>query len=170
MPDPPAPRRPLVVVMGAAGSGKTTVGPLVAVRLGVPFVDGDDFHTDASIERMRSGTPLDDAARGPWLDRLHHALEDHRGEGAVLACSALTVAARVRLAGGLAVHFVLLDVPSAVLATRLRARRGHFAGVDLLDSQLATLERGPDLVAVDAHRPPAVVAAAVVAAVEAPRT
>jgi gluconokinase len=156
--------------MGVAGSGKTTVGPLAATRLGVPFVDGDDFHTDASIERMHAGRPLDDTARGPWLDRLHAVLEGHRIEGAVLACSALTVAARARLAGGLMVHFVLLDVPPQLLAARLQARRGHFAGVDLLDSQLATLERGPDLVAVDADRPPAAVAAAVVAVVGAPRT
>jgi gluconokinase len=160
---------PLVVVMGVAGSGKSTVGELVAARLHVPFLDGDDFHERASIERMRAGVPLDDAARGPWLDRLHEALAAHRGNGAVLASSALTVAYRVRLARGLDVRFVLLDVPSSVLEDRLRRRSGHFAGADLLASQLATLERGPDIVAIDADRPTPEVAAAVVAVVAGPR-
>ena len=84
----------LVVVMGVAGSGKSTVGPLVADALGVPFLDADDFHDDANIERMRAGIPLDDAARAPWLDRLHTALAAHRHGGAVLACSALTASSR----------------------------------------------------------------------------
>jgi gluconokinase len=160
----------LVVVMGVAGSGKSTVGPLVADALAVPFLDGDDFHDAASIERMHRGIPLDEAARGPWLDRLHVVLDDHHDDGAVLACSALTLASRARLARELDVRFVLLDVAPAVLADRLRHRRGHFAGVELLDSQLATLERGPDLVTVDAGRPAPEVTAAVVAALRAPRT
>ena len=160
---------PLVVVMGVAGSGKSTIGELVADRLQVPFLDGDDFHDRAIIERMRAGVPLDDAARGPWLDRLHAALDAHRATGAVLASSALTVAYRARLAHGLDVRFVLLDVPSSVRAARLRRRAGHFAGADLLASQLATLERGPDIVAIDADRPTPEVAAAVVAVVAGPR-
>ena len=155
----------LVVVMGVAGSGKSTVGPLVADALGVPFLDADDFHDDASIERMRAGIPLDDAARAPWLDRLHTALAAHRHGGAVLACSALTTSSRARLAAGFDVCFASLVVPPAVLAARLRRRRDHFAGADLLPSQLATLEVGPDVVTVDGDRPPSEVAAAVVAAV-----
>ena len=155
----------LVVVMGVAGSGKSTVGPLVADALGVPFLDADDFHDDASIERMRAGIPLDDAARAPWLDRLHTALAAHRHGGAVLACSALTTSSRARLAAGFDVCFASLAVPPAVLAARLRRRRDHFAGADLLPSQLATLEVGPDVMTVDGDRPPSEVAAAVVAAV-----
>lgn len=155
---------PLVVVMGVAGSGKSTVGALVAAELAVPFLDGDDFHDRASIEHMRQGIPLDDAARAPWLDRLHAALAAHRASGAVLACSALTEEYRARLARDLDVHFVLLDVPRSVLEDRLRRRRDHFAGVELLASQLATLEIGPEVVVVDADRPSHAVATAVVAA------
>ena len=151
--------------MGVSGSGKSTVGPLVAAALGVPFLDADDFHDDASIARMRRGEPLDDAARGPWLDRLHTLLVDHRATGAVLACSALTPAYRLRLTDGLDVSFVLLDVPAAELERRLRHRHGHFAGAALLPSQLTTLEPGPEVHRVDGDRAPADVAAAVVAAV-----
>src|SRR4051794_33969531 len=115
--------------MGVAGSGKSTVGALVAAGLAVPFLDGDDFHARTDIERMRQGIPLDDAARGPWLDRLHAALATHRASGAVLACSALTAAYRARLARDLDIRFVLLDVPRSVLEDRLRRRRDHFAGV-----------------------------------------
>jgi len=153
----------LVVVMGVSGSGKSTVGPLVAGALGVPFLEGDDFHDPASVARMRRGEALDDAARAPWLDRLHTVLAAHRDGGAVLACSALTPDHRHRLARGLPVRFVLLGVPPAVLSRRLATRRGHFAGPDLLVSQLATLRPGPDVLVVDGDRAPDAVAAAVVA-------
>ena len=162
MPDDHA---PIVVVMGVAGSGKSTVGPLVAAALAVPFLDADDFHDDASIARMRRGEPLDDTARGPWLDRLHAQLLDRRATGLVLACSALTPAYRARLTGGTDAVFVLLDVPAPELDRRLRHRPGHFAGAALLPSQLTTLDVGPDVHRVDGDRAPAVVAAAVVAAV-----
>jgi carbohydrate kinase (thermoresistant glucokinase family) len=153
----------LVVVMGVAGSGKSTVGRLVAEALEVPFLDADDFHDDASIEGMRRGIPLDDAARIPWLDRLHGVLHDHREQGAVMACSALTVAYRTRLAHGLDVAFAMLEVPIEVLADRLERRRDHFAGPQLLASQLATLELGPNVEVIDGDRPPAEVAADIVA-------
>jgi gluconokinase len=154
--------------MGVAGSGKSTVGPIVAATLGVPFLDADDLHDDASVARMRRGEPLDDATRGPWLDRVHTTLADHRATGAVVACSALTPEYRSRLAVGLDVRFVLLDVPVAELERRLRDRHDHFAGPALLPSQLATLDPGSDVRAVDGDRPPAVVAAAVVAAARRP--
>ena len=162
--------RPTVVLVGVEGSGKSTVGPIVAEHLGVAFLDGDDYHDAASIERMRRGIPLDDVARAPWLERLHRALVDHHDTGVVLACSALKVAYRAQLSRGLDVRFVLLDVPTPVLADRVRRRREHFAGADLLASQLVTLERGPDVLTVDADRPAAAVAADVVAGVSAPRT
>jgi gluconokinase len=158
-------RRPTVVLVGVAGSGKSTVGPIVAEQLGVAFLDGDAYHDAAGIERMRRGIPLDDPARAPWLDRLHRVLVDHHDTGVVLACSALKAAYRAQLARGIDVRFVLLDVPWAALAARLEARQGHFAGVELLESQLTTLERAPDLVTVDANRAAVDVAADVVAAV-----
>jgi gluconokinase len=153
-------RRPLVVVMGVSGSGKSTVGRRLATELGVPFVDGDDEHTPAAKARMAQGIPLDDAWRAPWLDRLDAILRDHVDNGLVLACSALTRAYRRRLAGGVPrVAFVALVATREVLAERLAARHGHFAGVALLDSQLATLELGDDVITVDATEPADTIAA-----------
>ncbi len=130
-----------VVLMGPAGAGKTTVGRRLAAEVGVPFVDADDFHTPEAVARMRAGQPLDDAMRSPWLNRLHGVLEEHRGSGVVLACSALRASYRTRLIGALPGVVVLaLVVPADVLAARLVARKRHFAGPALLESQLATLE------------------------------
>ncbi len=142
---------PLVVLMGVTGSGKSTVGFEVARELGVVFRDGDSYHDAAAVAAMRQGQPLDDAARAPWLERLHEALVEHRADGVVLACSCLKASHRDVIAKGIPeVRFVLLRVPEDVLARRLELRRGHFAGVDLLPSQLATLEVTDDLLVVDA--------------------
>jgi carbohydrate kinase (thermoresistant glucokinase family) len=141
-----------VVVMGVAGTGKSAVGPAVAERLGVPFVDGDDAHTTAAKAQMAAGVPLTEEQRVPWLDTLHDVVAQHIA-GVVLACSALTIASRRRLAGDLDVRFVALLVPEDVLTTRLTTRRGHFAGTDLLASQLATLELDESVVHVDGNRP-----------------
>src|SRR5919106_3736177 len=93
-----AKKQPLsVVIMGVSGSGKTTIGTRLARELGVPFLEGDDFHDPENIERMRRGEPLTDEMRGPWLDRLNRELHRRREPGVVLACSALTAAARGRL-------------------------------------------------------------------------
>jgi gluconokinase len=159
-------RRPLVVVMGVSGSGKSTVGRRLATELGVPFVDGDDEHTPAAKARMAQGIPLDDAWRAPWLDRLDAILRAHADGGLVLACSALTRAYRRRLARGVpGVAFIALVAPREVLAERLAARHGHFAGPALLDSQLATLELGDDVITVDATEPVATIAATAALAV-----
>ena len=149
---------PLVVLMGVAGSGKSTVGPRLAAVLGVPFVDGDDVHSDAAKAQMATGRPLDDSARGPWLDRLHQILTDHVETGIVVACSALKGDYRQRLTGELAdVRYVALVAPAAVLEARLAARPDHFAGPDLLPSQLEHLELSPDVVIVDSTQPIAAV-------------
>jgi gluconokinase len=150
----PGDHRPLVVVMGVEGAGKTTVGRRLAGELGVAFIDGDDEHSAAAKERMAAGIPLDDATRAPWLDRLDAILREHESTGLVLACSALTPSYRQRLNRGVAdVAFVALVAPRDVLLERIADRRGHFAGTDLLDSQLATLELGDDVKTVDATRP-----------------
>jgi gluconokinase len=154
---------PLVVLMGVAGSGKTTVGRLVAAALRVPFIDGDDFHTVANIVSMHDGIPLDEAHRRPWGDRLHLELGARRDTGAVLACSALRSSFRRRMRAGLPqLQFVLLQVPAPELSRRLAKRRGHFAGPELLPSQLDALEIDPGLRVVDGDRPALVVAADIV--------
>ena len=153
------------MLLGVAGSGKTTVGSLVAAQLGVPFADADDFHTPEAVARMAAGLALDDEMRRPWLERLHEVLVAHASTGLVLACSALRRAYREQLTGGLTgVVCVALVAPPDVLRRRLESRVGHYAGPELLASQLATLELGDDVVTVDTTRPVADVVAAVVAA------
>ncbi len=136
----------VVVVIGPAGSGKTTVGRALAEPLGATFVDADDYHDAASVARMRRGAALGDDDRWPWLarlrDRVAAALASR--ERVVLACSALRRAYREALvppdAPPGAVRFVYLHVGRATLAARLLARAEHYATASLLDSQLATLE------------------------------
>ena len=160
---PSTTQNPLVVLMGVSGSGKTTVGHLVAQRLGVPFADADDFHSVASREKMARGAPLTDADRAPWLEALRALLLRWKdeGKGGVLACSALRQHYRDTLdVGGVA--FRLLTAPAAVLHTRLTQRQGHFFPLHLLGSQLATLEPDPAVPAFDTSTaPPEAIAAAV---------
>ena len=131
-----------VVVMGVTGCGKTSVGKAVADELGCPFADGDDFHPAANVAKMSAGIGLSDEDRWPWLDAVGDWLATH--PDAVVACSALRRSYRNRLrerAG--AVVFLHLAAPQSVLAERVRVRsatEGHFAGVELLASQYATLE------------------------------
>lgn len=154
--------------MGVAGSGKTTVGRLVAHQLGAPFIDADDLHSPAAIAAMHSGHPLDDAERLPWLQRVHDAVRAIGDGPLVLACSALKRSYRDALRDGVTgLTFIDLDVDAATLAHRLEARAGHFAGPDLLPSQLAILELGDDVVRVPATGTPDEVAARVLRAVPA---
>jgi carbohydrate kinase (thermoresistant glucokinase family) len=160
-----------IVVMGVTGSGKSTVGRMLAARLDAPFIDADDLHTADAIAKMRAGRALTDADREPWLRRVHAALREFGDGPFVAACSALKRAYRDTLREGLApLTFVLLDVPPTVLAGRLAARTGHFAGTSLLPSQLATLELGDDIVRVDASSTPEEVADAVLEALRGARS
>jgi gluconokinase len=155
----------IVVMMGVSGVGKTTVGRLVARRLGVPFLDADDFHEAASISRMRAGLPLDSELRLPWLDRVNQALRAEAAAGAVVACSALTEEYRARLTADLDdVAFVLLTGPPLLLHDRLEQRAGHYAGASLLASQLEILSSPADAIVEDVRDPADVVAERVVAA------
>lgn len=127
--------------MGVAGSGKSTVGALLANRLELPFVEGDDFHEPRAMRQMAKGQPLTETQRGRWLDRLHAALVGSVATGAVCACSALTEAARRRLTAGLDdVRVVWLRGPADLISDRLANRTGHPVGASLLPSQLDTLE------------------------------
>ncbi len=140
---------PLVlVVTGVSGSGKSTVASRLADRLGLPFVDGDDFHDAGSIARMRAGHPLDDEARTPWLARIRTWIDRQieTGEGGVVACSALKRGYRRTLTGGRGeVRIVFLKGSRDLVGRRIAARRGHFMPAALLDSQFAALEPpGPD--------------------------
>jgi gluconokinase len=132
-----------LVIMGVSGSGKSTVAKQLAERLGWPMAEGDDFHPRANVEKMRSGHPLDDEDRWPWLRSIADWIGRHEaaGQSAVVTCSALKRAYRDLLgAGHPSVRFVYLDVPRDVLEERLGGRQGHYMPASLLDSQLGTLE------------------------------
>jgi gluconokinase len=133
-----------VIVMGVSGCGKSSVGALLASRLGLRFAEGDALHPPANVEKMAKGTPLTDDDRWPWLTRIGRdiAAAQGAGEGIVVSCSALKRSYRdlLRREAGGALQFVYLEGSHALLLSRMGARTGHFMPVALLDSQLATLE------------------------------
>lgn len=145
----------IVVIMGVAGAGKTTVGQALANALGWHFYDADDLHAPEDRERMQRGEALTDTLRQPWLERIHAMLAQavERGEHVVLACSALKQQYRDVLSRGLPARFVFLAGDADVLRARLQKRSAHFAGASLLDSQLATLEPPTDALTLDAALP-----------------
>ena len=145
----------IIVILGVAGVGKTTVGQALANSLGWTFYDADDLHRAEDRERMRRGEALTDALRQPWLDRIRAMLEQavERAENVVVACSALKQQYRDMLSRGLPTRFVFLTADEEVLQARLQQRTGHFAGATLLDTQLATLEPPADALTLDAAQP-----------------
>ncbi|MEV3911987.1 MULTISPECIES: gluconokinase [Streptomyces] len=131
----------VVVVMGVAGTGKTTIGPLLATRLGVPYAEGDDFHPPANIAKMSAGTPLTDEDRLPWLDAIGSWAHGRAALGGVVSCSALKRSYRDRLrAEAPGVVFVHLAGDRSLIEDRMSHRQGHFMPTALLDSQFATLQ------------------------------
>ncbi|MFF5304496.1 gluconokinase [Streptomyces sp. NPDC013161] len=131
----------VVVVMGVAGTGKTTIGPLLAARLGVPYAEGDDFHPQANIAKMSAGVPLTDEDRWPWLDAIGDWAHGRAGLGGVVSSSALKRSYRDRLrAAAPGVVFVHLTGDRALIEDRMAHRHGHFMPTALLDSQFATLQ------------------------------
>jgi gluconokinase len=142
----------IVVVMGVAGVGKSTVAERIADALGLPFLEADDFHSPEARAKTKRGEAMTDEDRGPWLDHLNAELRARPGR-AVLACSALAERHRERLLRGLDdVRLVHLTGDPDLIRARLEERRGE-AGPELLDSQLATLEVPPDAISVDVAPP-----------------
>jgi gluconokinase len=152
----------VIVLMGVSGSGKTTVGLLLAKALGGDFAEGDAYHPPANVEKMRRGIPLDDADRRPWLETLSREIGTWLAAGrtVVLACSALKRGYREILRGGRAdVHFVYLKGDAALIRARLATRKGHYMPPSLLASQIATLEEPKSALIIDiAGAPEAIVA------------
>jgi gluconokinase len=155
----------VIVVMGVSGSGKTTVGRLLADALGAEFAEGDAYHPPANIEKMRRGIPLEDADRWPWLHTLAAQIERWLAAGTtvVLTCSALKQRYRDVLAQGRpGVRFVHLHGEKALIRRRLDRRRGHYMPPTLLDSQFAALEPPGDAITVDVAGTPEAIAATII--------
>jgi len=143
----------IVVVMGVSGSGKTTIGKLLAARLGCEFLDGDDFHPPANVEKMATGTALTDEDCWPWLEGLNEKLKAK--ENAVLACSALKQSYREVLARDLLrCTFVFLNGDIELIRSRLGERQHRYMPASLLESQFATLETPAEALAVDIAQTP----------------
>lgn len=145
-----------IVVMGVSGCGKTTVGRLLAERLGWDFIESDEYHSPADIEKMSSGIPLNDKDRWPWLRRLHNVLLDHSriDRSVILACSALKQSYRDLLVSGLEnVSFVYLKGDYDLIQGRMRQRQ-HYMKAGMLRSQFDALEEPRDSVIVDIHHSP----------------
>ena len=145
-----------VVVMGVSGCGKSSVGAGLAVRSGLPFMEGDQLHPKANVEKMAAGIPLTDEDRWPWLDKIGAEITaaQRSGHAIIVACSALKRSYRDRLreAAGGSLAFVYLEGSFELLKRRMAARTGHFMPVSLLESQLQTLEAPtgePGVVTVD---------------------
>jgi 6-phosphogluconolactonase len=156
----------IVIVMGVAGSGKTTIGRQLAAALGCRFLEGDALHSADSLAAMQRGVALTDAERGPWLDAVHAELQHaaRAGESLVVACSALKAAYRRRLGEGLHPRWVFLTGPEALIRERLARRPDHFFPAGLLDSQLADLEPPSHALVVDVSPPPAAIVERILAA------
>ncbi len=149
----------IVVVIGVSGSGKSTIGAMLAVALNCFFLEGDALHPAANIEKMSSGTPLTDEDRSPWLAAIHLRLRDFvsRGEDLVVACSALKGQYRQSLAIGVPITWVYLQASKGLIHSRLARRTSHFMKADMLDSQFEILEEPAGAIVVDASEPPDII-------------
>ena len=147
----------ILVVMGVAGAGKTTIGRALATRLGGRFVEGDDLHPLANRRKMEAGAPLTDRDRAPWMAALSARIreESKRGGVAILTCSCLRKDHRRRLRrADPGIRFLYLEVDPGTAAERAERRRGHFFDAKLVDSQFEALEEPDDAVVLDARRSP----------------
>jgi gluconokinase len=146
----------IVVLMGVTGSGKTTIGKLLAQDLGWKFFEGDDFHPPANIDKLRRGIALTDCERKPWLTAIAQAIRSAVAcrDRVVISCSALKASYRRMLAIDRSVRFVYLHAPPSLIRERLQKRPGHFMNPGLIQSQFDTLEKPQRALRVDAALPP----------------
>jgi len=146
----------IVLVMGTTGAGKTTVGKLLAHKLNWIFLDADDFHPAANIEKMKHGMPLTDADRAPWLAAIHAELARQSAavKNCVLACSALKESYRETIGAGLAMKIVYLKGTYEEMRAHILARHGHFAGEGILSGQFRDLEEPSDALVISVHHMP----------------
>lgn len=153
----------IVLVMGVAGVGKTTIGEALARALGWRFIDADDYHPRENVAKMKAGIPLEDADRWPWLARLNKLLKEETD--AVLACSALKASYRERLAQGIPEFVTVYLYGSAeLIRSRMKTRSHRFMPAALLESQFATLEPPSDAIAIDVAATPQECVAAILTA------
>ncbi len=146
----------ILFVMGVSGSGKSTIGKLLATALGYPFYDGDDFHPDHNIKKMAAGEPLNDEDRYDWLLALNELAKNHTSKGAVIACSALKESYRDLLQKGIdtKVHYIYLKGSFEEILERLQQRKDHFMPLELLQSQFEALSPPKNAIVVEIKEQP----------------
>lgn len=158
--------------MGVAGSGKTTIGTMLAEAMRCPFLDGDGLHSPANVGKMARGIPLTDADRAPWLAAIRTGVLDAltRGESLVVACSALRKSYRTVLAEGVPIAWVYLKGPEDLIEARLQRRTGHFMRPGMLASQFEALEEPSDALVIDVSQPPGAIVERILAELRGPGT
>jgi gluconokinase len=160
----------IVVLMGVAGSGKTTVGTRLAEAMHCAYLEGDSLHSPANVEKMSHGIPLTDIDRAPWLAAIHARLLDsfRQGESLVVGCSALKRSYRAVLSDGIPITWVYLKGSAALIRSRLQHRSGHYMKADMLASQFDALEEPSDALIVDVSPPPGVIVERIVTELHRP--
>ena len=155
----------VILLMGTTGAGKTTVGKSLAARLGWTFLDADDLHPPANIEKMKHGIPLTDFDRVPWLEKIHSELVRlaAAAKNVVLACSALKQSYRDQLSAGLEIHIVYLRGSYEQMRRHIEHRHGHFAGESILAGQFADLQEPHNALVLDVFHPPDQLASEIIA-------
>jgi gluconokinase len=160
----------IIVIMGVSGSGKTTIGTLLAEALRCSFLEGDSLHSKENIEKMSHGIPLNDRDRAPWLAAIHVRLLEFfkRGESLVVACSALEQQYREVLADGVPITWVYLKGSKELIRSRMKHRPKHFMKANMLDSQFEALEEPSDAIVVDISLPSLAIVAQILARLRQP--
>ena len=161
----------IIVVMGVSGSGKTTIGAMLADAIHCPFLEGDSLHSKENIEKMSHGIPLTDSDRAPWLTaiRTHILKFFKRGQSLVVACSALEQQYREVLDDGIPITWVYLKGSEELIRSRMKHRTRHFMKANMLPSQFDALEEPSDAVVVDISLPPSAIVAQILAQLPRPQ-